>query len=114
MGVGQASFRAYGKPAEDQHNSDQCDGQYLEIDVESESKSWVPVVEASNKNGRGNDKEEDEGSNDSMANDETVVLRKCGKATGHACMGTKSQVHIKAGQVWAISLFNCMVAKLSP
>ena len=82
--------------------------------MKSESKSWVSVVEASNKDGRRDDKEEDEGSNDSVANDETMVLRKCGKATGHACMRTKSQVHIEAGQVWAISLFNCIVAKLSP
>lgn len=82
--------------------------------MESESKSWVSVVEASNKDGRRDDKEEDEGSNNSVANDETVVLGQCGKATGHACVGTKSQVYIKAGQVWVISLFNCIVAKLSP
>lgn len=82
--------------------------------MESESKSWITIVEASNKNGRRDDKEEDEGSNDSMANDETVVLRECGKATGHACMGIKSQVYIGTGQVWAISLFNCIVAKFSP
>lgn len=82
--------------------------------MESESKSRVPVVKASNKDSGRDDKEEDEGSNNSVANDETVVLRECGKATGHACRVTKSQVHIKAGQVSAISLFNCIVAKLSP
>jgi hypothetical protein len=99
MGVGQASFRAHSKPSKNENNGDQGDGQNLEIDVESESKSWVSVVKASNKDGRGDDKEEDYGSNDSMANDETVVLREFGKATGHACRRTKSQVYIKASQV---------------
>jgi hypothetical protein len=75
VGIGQASLRSHSKPAEDQHNSDQGNRQDLEIDMESESKSGVPVVEASDEDSRGDDEEEDEGSNNAVANDETVVLR---------------------------------------
>lgn len=74
VGIGQASLRSHGKPAEDQHNSDQGNSQDLEIDMESESKSGISVVEASDEDGRGHYEEKDEGSNNTVANDEAAIL----------------------------------------
>jgi len=49
--IGQASLRAHGKPTEDQNNSDQSDGQDLKVDVESEGKARVAVVETRDEDG---------------------------------------------------------------
>jgi hypothetical protein len=51
MRVGQATFRAYCKPAENKDDSDQGHSQDVEVDVKTQCEAWVAIVETSAKDG---------------------------------------------------------------
>lgn len=75
--VGQAAFRTNGEPAQSEQDDRQENGKDLKVCMVSYCIAWSSGVETGVEDSSGNDEEEDNGSEDAVRLDESMVLREC-------------------------------------